>query len=70
MKKANGNYPNEVFIKEDDYEINDCLIKLYIRLTCDNDNPNLSDDKKEVVKKDFIKVLNNIKQLNNKTTKI
>lgn len=80
MKKVSGNYPNEVFIKEDDGDINDCLIKLYYRLIASNDNPNLnmyeqqfirsykklSDTKKEVVKKDFIKVLNNIKELNEK----
>ena len=80
MKKADGIYPKEVFMMDNDREINDCLIKLSLRLTCNNNNPHLkmyeeqfiraykklSDNKKEIVKKDFIKILNRINKLNEK----
>lgn len=80
MRKTNGNYSNDVFIMEDDYELNDCLIKLYYLLIAGNDNPNLkmyerqflraykklSDNKKEIIKEDLKKVLKKQKEENEK----
>ena len=80
IRKTKGNYSNEAFIIEDDYEINDCLIKLYYFLIAGNDNPNikmyeqqflraykkLSSDKKEIIKEDLKKVLKKQKEENEK----
>ena len=78
MRKTNGNYAKEVFQYENDGEINECLIKLYLLLSAGSNNPNLkmyegqfiraykklTDEKKEIVKNNFIKALKKQNELN------